>query len=191
MKKFLNHKLLVSSLLIITTSCNRNASVPDETKQVYERLHGKYEAISSFSSEAVDVNLDGTATNDMLSEIPDLANCNLEIHITEGNFLLLQFWPEQYIGHDIEPAGYDSSLAVNYAKQGVTRTFSLNAANTNIQVNADTTPKPDPVRFPFPAAVTIEGKDTVKIVFSKKLYTSTGWKTVSITTTYKRYTMTT
>lgn len=181
---------LICSITIIT-GCSRDHS-PDKTKQVYERLHGKYNAVSSVSSEAVDVNLDGTATHNILSEIPDLANCDLEIRIVaKDNFLLSQSWPEQYIGHGIIPAGYDPSLTVNYARQGVTRTFSLDASQSSIQVHPDTAPLPDPTRFPFPQAVTVEETDRIKIVFSKKLYTSAGWKTTTITTIYERYTMTT
>lgn len=169
--------------ITITAGCRRDHSAPDNTKEVYERLHGKYKATSSVSSEAVDVNMDGIATNDILSEIPDLQHCNLEIRIVaKNNFLLVQSWPEQYIA-----AG--SLILVNYVRQGVVRTFLLNANQTTILVNQDTIS--DPVRFPMPASVSIEGIDTIKIVFSKKLYTSAGWKTTSITTVYNRYTMTT
>ncbi len=179
------YSLLCSS--IILTSCIRD-SAPDETRQVYERLHGKYKAVSSISSEAVDVNLDGTASINILAEIPDLEHCNLEIRIlSEG--LLCQFWPQQFVGHGTEPAGYDPSLTVHYANQGITRTFPIDANSSVLQLQSDTQPLPDLNRFPFPTAVTVESTNMIKIVFSKRLYTSAGWKTVTVTTLYERYTM--
>lgn len=175
--------------VIILSSCSRNKDA-DNTKQVYDRLHGKYKAVSSISTEAIDVNLDGTPSTDILSEIPDLAQCYLEIRIvSKDNFLFDHPWPEQFVGHGPEPAGYDPSLAVNYARQGVTRTFSLDETNNIIEVHPDTYDVP--ARFVFPSAVTIEGADTIKIVFSKRLYTSAGWKTTTITTIYRRWTMVT
>lgn len=187
------HRMIYSLLcfFIILSGCSRDTT-PDETAQVYERLHGKYKAVNAISSDAVDVNLDGTASINILSEIPDLANADLEIRIvSKDQFLLYQSWPEQYIGSGAEPAGYDPSLAVNYARQGATRSFSWDASSVNLQLDPDTAPLPDPDRFTFPTTVTIEGTDRIKIVFSKKLYTSAGWKTVTITTLYERYTMTT
>ena len=163
---------------VLTSSCSHHASAPDETQQIYERLHGKYKAVSAVGSEAADVNLDGTATKDMLSELPELASCDLEIRIVaKNNFLLAQFWPEQFVGYGVEPTGYDPSLVVNYARQAMTHTFSLDVSGNSLQVNGGD------------AVVTIEGKDTIKVVISKKLYTSTGWKTISITGVYHRYTM--
>lgn len=173
---------------IFITSCRRDGS-PDKTKEIHERLHGKYKVISSISNDAVDVNLDGTATTNILSEIPDLAHANLVILIVaKDNFLFCQSWPEQYIGHNVIPSGYDPSLVVNYANQGVTRTFSLDATYNNIQVKPDTNPPPIAERFPLPTTVTVEGTNTVKVVFSKKLYTTAGWKTTTITTIYEQYT---
>lgn len=187
------HRMIYSLLcfFIVLSGCSRDAT-PDETARIYERLHGKYKAVNSISSESVDVNLDGTASINILSEIPDLADADLEVRIvSKEQFLLYQSWPEQYISGDTEPTGYDPSLAVNYARQGVGRSFSLDANSAALQLHPDTTPLPDPDRFTFPTAVTIEGTDRIKIIFSKRLYTSAGWKTVTITTLYERYTMTT
>ena len=180
---------LICSVTILT-SCSRHKDAADNTKQVYERLHGKYEVVSSISTEAVDVNLDGTSSTDMLTEITDLAGTNLEIRIvSKDKFYFMHFWPEQLFGYGPEPAGYDPSLTVNFARQGVSRTFSLDEANNRLEIHADTYQVPE--RFTFPSAVTIEGADTIKLVFSKRLYTLAGWKTATITTIYKRWTMVT
>lgn len=177
-------------MVVAASSCSRHASAPDHTKQVYDQLHGKYKVVSSISSEAADVNLDGTATSNMLSELSELADCDLEVRIVDkDNFLLVQFWPQQFVGYGTAPVGYDPSVTVNYARQAVVRKFSVNTISHIIQVKADPDPKPDMLLFPFPVSVTTEGDDTIQVVISKKLYTSAGWKTVDITTLYHRYTM--
>ena len=186
----MKHVLFFLFCIVVAVSCSRHDSAPDQTKQAYDQLHGKYKVVSSVSNEAADANLDGTATSNMLSELSELADCDLEVRIVgKDNFLLVQFWPQQFVGYGPAPADYDPSVVVNYARQAVARKFSLNATQHTIQVNADPDPKPDMLLFPFPASVTIEGDDTIQVVISKKLYTSAGWKIVDITTLYHRYTM--
>jgi hypothetical protein len=169
-------------------SCKRDDG-PDQATLNRERLQGKYRIVSSISSEAVDINLDGTAGNNMLSEITDLEGTDLVILIRD-KFFLMHNWSEQYFGYGAPPAGYDSSFLVHYVRQALSRTFSVDAGGKTIHVHKDTEPTPDPLglRFTFPEAVSIEGENTITIVFTKKLYTSAGWKTTTITTIYERYT---
>jgi hypothetical protein len=49
-----------------------------------DRFQEKYKIISSTSSEAIDVKLDGAESTDMLAEILDLANADLELRIYKG-----------------------------------------------------------------------------------------------------------
>lgn len=172
-------------ITIILTGCSRKDAAPDYTKQIHDQLHGKYKAISSTSNDAVDVNLDGTESTDLIVEIPALteAYSNLEIRIpNKDHFLLGESWPVQYLGYGTIPA-------VNYANQGVDRLFTLAANSNEMLVKPDTDYIPDPDKFPFPIAVTIEGPDLIKIVTDRKIYTSKGWITTTITTVYKRFTM--
>ena len=178
--------LLLCSFAIL--GCSRDAA-PDETSQIHERLNGKYKAVSSISSETVDVNLDGTASINILTEIPELGQSNLEIRIvSKQKSLFCQFWPQQLFAYGINPTGYDPSLSVNYANQGISRIFSLDDSQSSLQLAPDTSPLPDLDRFPFPVSVTIEEPESIRVVISKRLYTSAGWKTVTITTLYERYT---
>lgn len=111
----------------------------------------------------MDVNLDGTPSIDILSEIPDLVNANLEIRINAKDTpLFIQFWQEQYFGT------FDSDI-----KQ--------------IILNPDQAPLPDSIHFPFPKMVTIEANDRIQVILAKQLFTRTGWKKVEITTLYKRF----
>lgn len=167
-----------------------------------ERFHGKYKAISSISSEALDVNLDGKASTDMLLEIPELSKpyqnyLELRIygpskHSSTASFLFVQWWPEQYIWVNNEewkwqPINYDPNLIVNYAMQGATRTFSFSPSLDKILLDpidyADNS-----LRWKRPESVTIVGEHTIQIVNKKTLYSRNGVKEVIITTLYERFT---
>ncbi|MCC9136461.1 hypothetical protein ACFSKU_06380 [Pontibacter silvestris] len=132
--------------------------------------------------------MDGRASTNLLEEIEELPNAELDLRIygrtnkhSENSFLFTQFWPEQYISEgDI--------LFVDYALQAVGRYFKFDQTVNTLLItpNEDTTVSLD--RFPLPQAVTIEDNDQIEVIISKLLYTSDGWKTVTITTLYKRYT---
>ena len=202
-------KTLLISLLsgLFLTSCLPLPTPPNENVSLlYERFHGKYKAIQSTSSVAIDVNLDSRATTDMLIEIPDLASPYrnyLELRIyspskysSSNTFLFTQWWPEQYIkfyesNEDWmgELADYNPTGIVNYAMQGVVRYFSFSPDLKQIVVNPSTVE--DPFRWVRPESVTINADDTIQIVNKRRLYTSAGVKDVVITTVYKRYTIVT
>jgi hypothetical protein len=177
---------LLICIPVLLTSCSRKDSLADTTRIIHDQLHGKYKAISSISNDAVDINLDGSASTDILAELPALTKAfsNLEILIqTKEKFLLCAYWPQQDLGYGVPP-----NVAVNYVNQGTVRLFTLKENNNEILVKPDEAPL-DPERFPFPSSVTIEGPDLIKIVLDRKLYTSKGWITTTITTVYQRFTM--
>ena len=174
-----------------------------DTPKLYERFHGKYNVISSVSSEAVDVNLDGKASIDMTKEIVQLApeyGQQLELRIyspsknSNGNsFLFYQFWPEQAIyisnkewnGEDI---AYQPGLIVNFLQQGVVRYFTFSPDLSKLLVKQ--TNYESPFRWVFPESVMVDNStDVIQIVNKRRLYTSAAVKDVVITTRYKRYTM--
>jgi len=172
--------------------CSRKDTATDNTTQIHDQLHGKYKAISSVSNDAVDINLDGAASTDILTELPDLAMAysNLEIRIIDKNkFLLSESWPQQYLSYGANPDIYSPSVAVGYATQGIDRFFTLKENSQEILVKPDTGSIPDLIKFPFPSSVTIEGPGLIKIVLVRKFYTSKGSVTTTITTVYKRFTM--
>jgi len=179
-------------IIIILTGCSRKDAAPDNTKQVHDQLHGKYKVISSTSRDAVDINMDGIATTDLLVEVPAINQSyrGLEIRIVDKDkFLLDESWPQQYLDYGANPDVYDPSVAINYVDQGATRLFSLKDNSNEIIVKPDTDYIPDPVKFPFPTSVTIEGPELIKIVLNRKFYTSKGSITTTVTTVYKRFTM--
>jgi len=178
------------SLISLITACSKSTIKPNEdVKALIERFHGKYKPVSSTSSEAIDVNLDGTSSANMLDEIPNLADNNLELLIdTKGPFLLVQSWPEQYFATHEEPSSYDPALIVNYVHQAKVRTSTFDEDIRQIHVDPDIPPVVDSNHFTFPKAVTVEAGDRIQVVSPKRLYTRAGWKKVEITTVYQRYT---
>ena len=170
-------------------ACHKTLVPNENLSALHDRFHGKYKVISSTSSEAIDVNLDGTASMDILTEIPDLINANLEIRIYEKDTpLFIQFLPEQYFGYPAEPITYDTTVAINYAKQGIIRLLKFDTDIKKKILHPDQAPLPDSVHFPFPKSVTIEFDDRIKVISAKRLLTHFGWKKVEITTVYERFT---
>jgi hypothetical protein len=154
-----------------------------------DRFHGKYDAISAESSEAVDVNLDGVASTNLLSEIPDLKNSDLEIRIYSINqSLLVQFWPEQYFAYGPLPVAYSPNMVVHYLNQSVVRLFTFAPDLKQILLQPDTSPRPDSIRFQIPSSVTIGDNDHIQVISPRSLFTRNGWKKVEVTVIYQRYT---
>lgn len=182
--------LYLISLIFLVAACDKTTVKPNEdVKVLTERFHGKYKPISSISNEAIDVNLDGTASTNMLDEITDLEENNLEVLIdTKGPFLLVQSWPEQYFTSHVEPVSYNPSLVVNYVHQVTARPFSFDEDIRRIEVNPDVPPIVDSNHFTFPKAVTVEADNRIQVVSLRRLYTRWGWKKVEITTLYQRFT---
>ena len=187
-------------------SCSPNDPAPNEdVNALHQRFHGKYKALSSVSSEAIDVNLDGQASTDMLVEIPDLTlqNSNyLELRIYGSGkyrpsnvFLFTQWWPEQDIfiptnktqRWEGEEIAYQPNLTVNYPMQGTPRYFSLSADLKQMTVTSNQ--KEDSFRWVRPESVTVENNGRLQVVNKRRLYTRSGVKEVVITTVYERYTM--
>ena len=182
------------------TGCFQNDPIPKLT-DLQERFHGKYKAISSISSEALDVNLDGKVSTDMLQEIPELTKpyqnyLELRIygpsaHSVLASFLFTQWWPEQYIWLNNEewkwqPIAYDPKLIVNYAMQGATRTFSFSPGLDKLLI--DPADADNSLRWKRPEAVTVVGEHTIQVVNKKTVYTRSGSKEIVITTIYERFT---
>lgn len=190
-------------------SCSPNDPAPyDDVPTLHQKFHGKYNVISSVSSEAIDVNLDGKVSTDMTKEILQLApkyGQQLEIRIYGPNknnskraFYFMQYWPEQEIfistnktqRWEGEPIEYQPGLIVNYLSNALTRTFSFSPDLGQLLVQPS--PAENAFRWILPQSVTVDkNTDTIQVVNKRRFYTSAGVKEVVTTTVYKRYTMVT
>jgi hypothetical protein len=179
----------------------------DDTELLHQRFHGKYKIISSISNEAVDVNLDGTKSSNLLEEIADLnfqdrKQFAIEIRIygpskehLQSGLLFTQAWPEQYLQtsqgswNGGELLSYDPAYSVSYVMQGTVRTFTFSDDLRQIIVNPN---ENDPsLRWVRPESVHVQADGRLQVVNKRRLYTREGVKAVTITTLYERFTMTT
>ncbi|WP_347158176.1 hypothetical protein [Pontibacter chitinilyticus] len=183
---------VLGAMLVILAfaSCSDTEITPQEDAQQYSRFHGKYKIVRSTSSEAVDINRDGKASTDLLQEIGLLSDAELEIRIPLPAYnpdgvlpTFTQFWEQQFL------STANADTVINYATQGVVRYFTFSSVDS-LQIVPDEQ-QVDAMLFPLPDVVTIQDSDQIKVVMHKQLFTSSGWKAVTITTLYKRYTMAT
>ena len=164
---------------------------------LYNRFHGKYSLVHATSSEAVDVNLDGKASTDLLDELTDLRQTNIEVRIygktpfnPEPSFLFAHQWPKQEFFPE-KPAGYVPGLQPRYATKVVVRSFAFDPSLTELVLETPASMLADPDLYTPLQSVTVQTGDRIEVTFTKRLYTSAGWKTVRVTSLYARYTMTT
>lgn len=182
----MKHKLIIiSSALILIGGCTKDEQTvsPSET---YKKYNGRYELINSTSNVPVDLNGDQQTSINLLDEIQDLHSAQLTIAIIDPNTLhpsgvqlFNQLWPEQY-PLDEQGGG------VNYAIQGVTLKGTIDESKGTVDLEPDSQTVSTPRRFTLPETVLLRGNESIEITTQKELYTSFGWKTVVITSTYKR-----
>lgn len=199
--------------------CSRDNSAPnpvvvtpapapnEDIGALFKQFHGKYKIITSISNEAVDVNLDGTVSTDMMLEIPELVTSQGQQYYTElriygpsqhsstPGFLFTQWWPEQYIrvGNEEWDGGqyldYLPDRSVSYIFQGSVRRFSFSPDLKQITVQPNENERP--FRWIRPESAMVDNTGRLRIVNKRRLYTRAGVKEVVITTVYERYTMST
>jgi len=178
--------LFISLCTIIFFSCNKNES-NENLAQLKEKFHGKYEMISSTSSNAVDLNMDGISSTYLLDENSEIARAELELRIySNNNFLFEEKWPVEYISNSSGEI-VDSTYTINYALYCNIESFqftddykslqlqgSLNQASVNTLKSIE--------------SIVVEENEIIKVTTIRKLYTKKGWITTKIESRYKRYT---
>ncbi|MCE7073146.1 hypothetical protein LZG74_22710 [Dyadobacter sp. CY327] len=203
--------LLCPIFLAVMLGCKKDDPVVDpeiiEARKVaalQEQFHGKYGIVSSVSSEAVDVNMDGASSTDLFQEIDILPSeknfhFDVEVRIYPKNplsakpaYLFSQSWPEQYIRLENEEwAGgpglnYDPSLRMDFLRQGTARQFHF--SDDLKLLNVLPSEQENPYRWVKPESVTVDPAGRLVIVNKRYLYTKNGVKQVSITSVYQRFT---
>ena len=177
---------------IVLFSCNKN-----ETKENFELLkakfHGKYEMISSISSEPVDLNMDGISSTYLLSENKEILNAGLELRIIEsGKNLFEEKWPVEYIGvprgEKFDSTSYHPSYTINYANYANPALCQFENNYKSIKLVSDlyqnSTNKLIAVE-----SISLEENEIIKVTTIRKLYTIKGWIKTRIVSQYKRFTI--
>ncbi len=162
---------------------------------LHTRFHGKYSLVHSTSSEALDVNLDGKASVNMLEEIANLPQSNIEVriygtnpHNAEPSFIFVHQWPKQEFS-STEPGGYVPGLQPVYATKVVIRPFAFDPSITELVLEPQAYMLADSDLYTPLQAVTVQAGDRIQVTFSKRLYTAKGWQIVQIISLSERYTM--
>jgi hypothetical protein len=191
MRKLIPFLLAVSTL----SNCQKNTLEPSEdTSALHDRFHGRYSIVSATAEKAVDLNRDGRASTDLLTEIPNLGltQSRLNIFIRENGLKWFEdSWPQPYIGRNWNYSSPDSVLVYDYLYNPLPRDFTFDKTVTSLLVEPGPADKADGGRTPAPEKVTIEGDGQLRVVTLRLLYIGRSWQLVRITTVYKRFTITT
>jgi hypothetical protein len=185
---------LITICLIFLISCNKNES-KEKLEQLIEKFHGKYGVISSVSTKAVDLNMDGSASTDLLSENPEISNSGLELRILNtSNQFFEEKWPVENIvipgGEIFDSTIYHPAYSVYYAIYSNTSSCRIDADYKSIELLEDFQQNPTNTLISV-ESITIEENEILKVTSIRKLYTMNGWIKTKIESRYKRYTTTT
>jgi len=174
------------------SGCQKNAVEPSEdTAVLHDRFHGQYELVSSTADHAVDLNRDGQASTDLLTEIPNLGlpQSRLNVFIRENGLKWFEdSWPQPYIGRNWNYSSPDSVMVYDYLYNPLPRDFTFDKAVTSLLVEPGPADKANGGRTPAPESVTIEGDGQLRVVTRRLLYIGRSWQPVRIITVYKRFT---
>lgn len=186
--------LLITICAIFFISCSKNES-KDRLEELKEKFHGKYELISSASKDAVDLNMDGNTSTNLLSENPEILNSGLEIRIINDNeHLFEEKWPVETIviprGETFDPTRYHSTYNILYASYINPSTCRFEDDLKSIQLLGDVQVNSTNKLINIESII-IEENEILKVTTIRKLYTMKGWITTQIESRYKRYSITT
>jgi hypothetical protein len=185
-------KRSINLLVVIVTlmlGCKKEDATESQN-ELWERFHGKYAITRATSNIAVDVNLDGSKSTNLVEEIPDLKYTYLELLIgtkTSPNGYA-QYWANQSLNSEQKPAGYDPSILVMYLNQPTVASFEFNDDLTVLSLHQEPSKEPQPEAFSLPESVTIGKDNEITVKMKRTLYTRAGWVPVSIVVTYARFT---
>lgn len=182
--------LLLTLSTIILMSCTKNESNVN-LAQLQDKFHGKYEVISSTSTDAVDLNMDGISSTDLLDENSEIARSGLEIRIyNDYSFSFEEKWPVEYFipgNAKVDSTSYQSTFTINYALYCNVASFQFADHYKSIQLLGNLN-QADVNTLKSVESIVIEENEIIKVTTIRKLYTKKGWVTTKIESRYKRYT---
>jgi len=180
---------LLVIIMALIGGCKKDTPTNPQS-ELWERFHGKYAITRATSDVAVDVNLDGNKSTNLVEEIPDLKYTHLELRIgtKTGRNGYAHYWANQSLNSEKKPAGYDPSILVMYLNQPTVASFEFNDVLTALSLHQEPSKEPQPEAFSLPESVTIGKNDEITVKMKRTLYTQYGWVPVSIVVTYARFT---
>ena len=186
-------KIILSIVICAVSfvSCNKIDS-EDHLEILKDKFHGKYELVSSISKELLDLNMDGIASNDLLSENPQLARSGIEVFIIDSDHHLFEEkWATEnhQISRDelFDPNKVYTTEGLYYGMYINMSSFIFNEDFKTIQLLDGVYTNEVNTLISFESVV-FEGNEIVKVTTIRKLYTKKGWVTTEIISRYKRFT---
>ena len=198
--------ILFTLVLTLFFGCEEQR-IRKHNSELDERFHGKYEIISSISDVPVDLNMDGTATTDLLSENPLILSAYLEIRINDKKkrifdnkytkrlidksrkHLFEELWPVESFGYDPDTSSFLTVSYINYSEWPNIYYFDFDTETYAVTLeSASSTTLEPPNTLISMEEVAVEGEELLKVVNTRKLFTYDGWKVVRIESVYRRYT---
>lgn len=182
---------LITIFAVLLISCNKDKT-NDTIAQLKDKFHGKYEVISSVSKDAVDLNMDGIRSTDLLSENPEILNSGLELRIlNEKEQLFEEQWPVEYIsiprGEIFDSSRYHTTYSINYALY-INHGFCIIDKDHKSIKLLDDIEKNSINKLISIESILIEENEIIEVTSIRKIYTINGWITTKIKSRYKRYT---
>jgi hypothetical protein len=188
MKKLISLLLAASAL----SSCQKNTPEPSEdTAALHDRFHGQYQVVSATAEKAVDLNYDGRASTDLLTEIPNLGlkQSRLNVLIRDNGLKWFEeVWPHPYLARNWNYTSPDSVMVYDYLYNPLPRDFTFDKTITSLLVEPGPADKANGGRTAAPESVTIGGDGQLRVVTRRLLYIGRSWQLVRITAVYKRFT---
>ena len=129
--------------------------------------------------------MDGSASNNLQTELPNLKHSHLELRILDQPYHLFSlFWQEQYLSE----SDNINKPFINYANQAMLFRFNFTENFNQITLDTSNVTPEQASRFVVPESVTVLENDIIKVVFNESVYVNYAWKTIRITNLYQRYT---
>ncbi|WP_321372259.1 hypothetical protein [uncultured Draconibacterium sp.] len=188
--------LLILISLLVLSGCSKS-DWHEDYEVLKLRYNGKYELLSSYSDEAVDLNMDGVYSTYLPAENPEIERAALIIKIipddrtTEsGKHIFDEMWPDAHVVHRGEEvsdtARHQDSYFIMYA-------MKLHGCRCQFVDNNATILLDEPYLEESSALISFDSIDVdengiITLVTRRKLYTNDGWVETQITSKYKRYT---
>lgn len=162
-------------------------------------FHGEYRLVSSTTDAPVDLDMDGTASTNLLSEIPALINSKINVKVIKNTYkktgfdcYYVQTWLEQYLSKDLIPVKdirhFDPAIEIDYLAQPISASLTIDFREKAFTLKNDSLSK-DTRTLTLPEIVRYQGNQRAEGISSKvrkEFYTSSGIMSVMVTSLYQK-----
>ncbi|WP_420151866.1 hypothetical protein [Spirosoma sp.] len=173
---------VVLTVLGMTSCGKKDAPLQPQTDQrtkhnqlIDQQFTGNWKLTSIRTPEPIDANLDGMASTDLMTEIPNHAYVIAQLKV---NWLTQKrVFADGYIR--TYPATQTNGSTVQYVVNGRTLFFDVNEDRTQISLTDESETKTYPLTYTSADEFRIDG-------IERTYNTKSGWKTIPTTSTYQR-----